>query len=282
MNEIEEHGNACASARWRGWREVADNQHIKRDYPVIAQSLALAASPQIRNMATVSAAMFCSARAANISARLAGPQCNKRERRLRLRGAARRQSQTCGARRQRPMHRDLSRRLRAGADRAARDGAFERRAAASATLPFEQLHLAPRSRRSETILGPGEMITGFSLARARGRGVRSTSRFATASPMSSRSQAPPWRSISTETSCGTRISDLGGVAYRPWRAAEAENALRGRKLDEESARKAAEIAYADAVTHGQNDYKPELGRARSCAPCLLRKRWRFEAWPDKA
>ena len=53
---------------------------------------------------------------------------------------------------------------------------------------------------------------------------------------------------------------LGGVAYKPWRAAEAEEALKGRKLDEDSARAAAEIAFKSAVTHGQNDFKPELGR----------------------
>src|SRR6266568_6219180 len=33
--------------------EVADHPVIKRDYPMIAQSLELAASPQIRNMATL-------------------------------------------------------------------------------------------------------------------------------------------------------------------------------------------------------------------------------------
>ena len=53
---------------------------------------------------------------------------------------------------------------------------------------------------------------------------------------------------------------LGGVAYKPWRAAEAEEALKGRILDEDSARAAAKIAFKSAVTHGQNDFKPELGR----------------------
>jgi len=43
---------------------------------------------------------------------------------------------------------------------------------------------------------------------------------------------------------------LGGVATRPWRAREAEAALRGKTLDENSARAAAEAAFAAAVAHG--------------------------------
>jgi xanthine dehydrogenase YagS FAD-binding subunit len=53
---------------------------------------------------------------------------------------------------------------------------------------------------------------------------------------------------------------LGGVAYRPWRSREAEAALNGRRLDEASAAAAAEAAFAGAVTHGGNAFKPELGR----------------------
>ena len=61
---------------------------------------------------------------------------------------------------------------------------------------------------------------------------------------------------------------LGGVATRPWRAREAEAALRGKALDESSARAAAEAAFAGAVTHGENDYKPELGN-RTLVRALL-------------
>ena len=43
----------CGSARWRGWPMSAANPDIQRNYPVIAESLKLAASPQLRNMATL-------------------------------------------------------------------------------------------------------------------------------------------------------------------------------------------------------------------------------------
>ena len=53
---------------------------------------------------------------------------------------------------------------------------------------------------------------------------------------------------------------LGGMAYRPWRASTAEAALAGKTLDGPTAEAAAAAALKGAVTHGQNDYKPELGR----------------------
>ena len=44
---------SCAWAPSSAWLQAADDERIKRDYPVIAQSLGLAASPQIRNMASL-------------------------------------------------------------------------------------------------------------------------------------------------------------------------------------------------------------------------------------
>jgi xanthine dehydrogenase YagS FAD-binding subunit len=64
---------------------------------------------------------------------------------------------------------------------------------------------------------------------------------------------------------------LGGVAYRPWRAREAEAALVGWPLDEASAKAAAEAAFTGVVTHGGNAFKPELGR-RTLVRALLQAR----------
>ncbi|PIK73405.1 FAD-binding molybdopterin dehydrogenase, partial [Methylobacterium frigidaeris] len=49
---------------------------------------------------------------------------------------------------------------------------------------------------------------------------------------------------------------------------EAEDALRGQRLDEGSAAAAALAAFAGAVTHGENAFKPELGR-RTLVRALL-------------
>jgi xanthine dehydrogenase YagS FAD-binding subunit len=53
---------------------------------------------------------------------------------------------------------------------------------------------------------------------------------------------------------------LGGMAYRPWRAIDAENMLVGKELTEASATAAAQLAVQGARTHGHNDYKPLLAQ----------------------
>jgi xanthine dehydrogenase YagS FAD-binding subunit len=61
---------------------------------------------------------------------------------------------------------------------------------------------------------------------------------------------------------------LGGVAYKPWRAHEAEAALIGRTLDETSAQAAAHAAFGAAVTREGNAFKADLGR-RTLVRALL-------------
>jgi xanthine dehydrogenase YagS FAD-binding subunit len=61
---------------------------------------------------------------------------------------------------------------------------------------------------------------------------------------------------------------LGGVATRPWRASEAEASLHGKPLDEGSAQRAAEIAFAQARPREHNAYKIPLGK-RTLVRALL-------------
>jgi xanthine dehydrogenase YagS FAD-binding subunit len=53
---------------------------------------------------------------------------------------------------------------------------------------------------------------------------------------------------------------LGGLAYRPWRAREAEALLTGRALTESSAASAAAAAFVQAKLRQHNAYKRELGQ----------------------
>jgi xanthine dehydrogenase YagS FAD-binding subunit len=62
-----------------------------------------------------------------------------------------------------------------------------------------------------------------------------------------------------ETARTVRLG-LGGMAYRPWRAHEAESVLNGKPLTEALARQAAAAALEGAKTHGHNDYKRELAQ----------------------
>jgi xanthine dehydrogenase YagS FAD-binding subunit len=53
---------------------------------------------------------------------------------------------------------------------------------------------------------------------------------------------------------------MGSVAHKPWRSAEAENALVGKPATEETFRQAAEIALKTAKPLKHNAYKVELGK----------------------
>jgi xanthine dehydrogenase YagS FAD-binding subunit len=53
---------------------------------------------------------------------------------------------------------------------------------------------------------------------------------------------------------------LGGMAYRPWRAHDAEAELTGKPLTVAAAEAAGRAAMEGAVGHGHNDYKLALGQ----------------------
>jgi len=53
---------------------------------------------------------------------------------------------------------------------------------------------------------------------------------------------------------------LGGVAHKPWRAVEAENALRGRALTDEVLAKVGAVAVAGAQPYPHNAFKVELAQ----------------------
>ena len=62
---------------------------------------------------------------------------------------------------------------------------------------------------------------------------------------------------------------LGGVGTKPWRAAGAEEALRGRRAGRDAYRAAADAALAGAVPRAHNAFKIELAK-RTLVRALLR------------
>ena len=112
---------------------------------------------------------------------------------------------------------------------------------------------------SENVLEPGEIVTEIGFA------ARSV---ATAYREVRERAAHDWPLVSAavaldlngETCRSARIC-LGQVAAAPWRAHEAERELEGKKVDGEIARKAAEAAFASARPLAQNGYKIPMGRA---------------------
>ncbi|HET9001948.1 MAG TPA: xanthine dehydrogenase family protein subunit M, partial [bacterium] len=119
-------------------------------------------------------------------------------------------------------------------------------------LPGETPHV-------ETVLGPGEMITSVTLpppppGRHVYRKVRDRASYAFAL-VSVAAIVAIDRGWITEA----RVA-FGGVAPKPWRSAEAEAALAGRPATMVTFRAAAEAAMAQAVGHGQNDFKIEVAK----------------------
>ena len=131
------------------------------------------------------------------------------------------------------------------------------------SMPFAELHVAPADKRSETDfarLKKGEVITGFRLpitpmlARSIYLKARDRESYAFAN-----ASAAIGLEMDGETVRDVRVG-LGGVATVPWRSREAEDALRGQALTEEAAMAAGEAAFAGAVTHEANAFKVPLGQ----------------------
>jgi xanthine dehydrogenase YagS FAD-binding subunit len=246
---------------------VADDARVARDYPLVAQALQLAASAQIRNMATLGGNLLQRTRCAYFRDP-AWTACNKR-----------RPGSGCAA--MEGVNRNFA---VLGVDNsciAQYPGDFAVALAAldaelvlagpegARTLPLEALHRPPGGTpHIETTLKPGEVIT-FIQAPALPWARRSL--YLKIRDRSSYEFAVSSAAIALELDGGlvrqARIG-LGGMAYRPWRAREVEAALAGKPLTPETAEAAARIALAGAVTHGHNDFKPELAR-RTIARALL-------------
>jgi xanthine dehydrogenase YagS FAD-binding subunit len=115
----------------------------------------------------------------------------------------------------------------------------------------------------ETVLRPGEMITGVILpppppGRQVYRKVRDRASYAFAL-VSVAAIAATERGVVTTA----RVA-FGGVAHKPWRSVEAEAALLGRPATMATYRAAADAAMAHAVGRGHNDFKIDLAKRTLC------------------
>ncbi len=240
--------------------EAAEHPDIVRDYPVIAETLSMAASAQLRNMARLGGNVLQRTRC-NYFRDPSYAQCNKRT-----------PGSGCAAL-------DGFNRLHAvlGVSDAciahypgdfaqgliALDAVVEVLGAGGArSLKFADLHRLPGTTpHIETTLAPGELITAFVVPagpwtrRSVYTKVRDRDSYAFAL-----ASAAVALDIDGTTVRSARIA-LGGVATVPWRAREAEAMLAGQPLDEARAMAAAKAAFAGAKVHEHNAYKVPLGEA---------------------
>ena len=128
-------------------------------------------------------------------------------------------------------------------------------------IPFMALHSPAMGRpHIETTLHEGEIITQFRIplgaATRRSVYVKVRDRASYEFAISSAGVA---LELEGERVRQVRIG-LGGMAYKPWRSLDGEQALSDKPLTQANMEAAAAAAIAGAKTHGLNDYKPELAR----------------------
>jgi xanthine dehydrogenase YagS FAD-binding subunit len=237
--------------------DVAANPQIQRDYPVVADSLKLAASAQLRNMASLGGNVLQRTRCSYFRDVSYG-NCNKREPGsgcAALEGFNRAHavlgtSEQCIA----TYPGDFAQAL------IALDATVEiTRNSDVRTIPFAQLHKAPEnSPQIETTLAAGELISGFMIP---GRWPRSV--YLKARDRQSYEFALSSAAVALEVQDGVvrdaRVA-LGGVATVPWRAREAEALLKGQKFDDAIAERVGETAFSGAKGRKDNAFKIALGK----------------------
>lgn len=240
--------------------DAAAHPDVRKHYPVVAQSLSLAASAQLRNMASLGGNVLQRTRCAYFRDP-SWAACNKRTPGSGCAAAA-------GANRQHAVLGTSEQCI------AAYPGDFAQALLAldasvsllgpkgPRTLLFRELHRLPQDTpHRETRLQEGEIITGFLLPVApwthRSLYVKIRDRQSYEFAVASVAVALDLDGLRVRQA---RIA-LGGVASVPWRAGEAEDLLRGKVLDAGLAAQAAKLAFSRAVAQSHNAFKIRVGQA---------------------
>ncbi|RCW44491.1 xanthine dehydrogenase YagS FAD-binding subunit [Halopolyspora algeriensis] len=238
--------------------DLAAHPLIREQYPVLSQALLAGASGQLRNLATTGGNLLQRTRCVYFQD--VTTPCNKREpgSGCSARGGYTRQhailgaSQACVATHPSDMAVALAM-LDATVQVQGPDG--------SRKIPVAELHRLPGDEpERDTVLGQADLITAVDLpelamaTRSTYRKVRDRASYAFA--LVSVAAA---LDVADGTVRQARIA-FGGLAHKPWRAARAEETLRGAPATEEAFRAAAEAELAEATPLADNAFKVPMSR----------------------
>ncbi|MCC3155050.1 xanthine dehydrogenase family protein subunit M [Hymenobacter sp. BT770] len=239
--------------------DVGENPLVMQQYPVISQSLLQAASPQLRNMASIGGNLLQRTRCGYF--RDTAFPCNKRQpgsgcpaqegenRNLAILGG----SKACIA----TYPGDLAVAL------VALDAVvlLENAKGKQRRVPLLDFHLVPgNTPQRETVIEPGELIVSVTVpAAAHARKsmylkVRDRASYAFALV-----SAAVGLDVQGSQIRSARVA-LGGVGTKPWRSLTAEKILTGAPATEATFRAAAAAAVRDAQPREQNRFKLELAQ----------------------
>ena len=256
LKEIKKEGSKLVIGALALNSEVADNELVRTQQPLLSLALQSGASQQIRNMATVGGNMMQRTRCPYFYN--TDMPCNKREpgtgcgalkgfnRMHAIFGA----SEDCIA-----VHpSDMSIALVAlDATVLVSGPKGDRR------IPFHSFHRLPGDApQKDNTLERGELITAIEIPdnpyKAHSHYLKVRDRSSYAFALVSVAAALDLQ--------GDRINDvrlgMGGVAHKPWRLLEAEIFLKGKTASEATFRQAAELAMKGAKGYGYNNFKLKL------------------------
>ncbi len=240
--------------------DVGEHPLVLQNYPAVSESLLLAASPQLRNMASIGGNMLQRTRCGYF--RDAAFPCNKRvpgsgcpamagdSHNLAILGV----SDACIAT---AYPGDLAVAL------AALDAVLtlENAKGKQRRVPVTDFYLLPgKTPQHETMLEPGELIVALTIPTA-AHARRST--YLKVRERSSYAYALASAAVGLDVQGGTirsaRVA-LGGVGTKPWRSPEAEKVLTGAPATEATFRAAAAAALRGAQPREENRFKVELAQ----------------------